>query len=1519
MFAQNRFDNHGIRDDALKSFVKALQTDRMVAITGAMATEALGYPNLDEFTIAYALIADALAAEIIAHRGSAKENKRITTYALLRDIRKRAYRLIKDVRLKEDKSGQSKNSTADRRVSMWTLHELFRAVDRGMRQTRAGLVIRTRYQGSALEEFEYRVGAIFLSRLRVRDTKGMPASIRPLIRSLGIKRFATLNYDLELERALMLRLDERKLVTDAEETDRKKLPGKVANLNSQAPSAVRRRALRGLHGPTKAELYAVKHTLILNPLRWPASDGSPDVLRSVASFTGPLKSGKPIIRQDGVRLSRTMGDGIHVESDVVNRERPDRLFEFAIGSAEISRHILHIHGRADCPETMVANIRQYDQLYRLDDLYRDPFDHGLRMLIGGNPILFIGLGMNEAEINEKLQYFVSNTPIRRPAPLFLLWNRHPKQNDDHAWRRYKEDRRLDFRVRLGVYVIFDDDFEPLDRAPLQEPLESLPTMMSRLPQLIERIDRRVDRHPDKWRSIERRLAQSSGKSEPCRMWGSDNLFKLRRDATEKRFILPPLEGSEEDEDFPPLIFASSDNGFGRGELSEYIAWSEQRGFRLGNSPIAPSTRVNRLLVNAGFSYDSDAMLSGIARFLAMRAVSEPTDVTFCREQHFAKGDLLKMAPHTLIIINGADRFFGSDGAPLSAEFDHFLRCVHAHGTHLQVLLLCTARMRVYSQALGYTIEPLALAGVLPPDRTPDEIPLKGVTLRSSYLGWVSRCYDQLARERPTVDPAEMRPSEASVAMMRRAELIDRDAQKRTFFEAYLMPPLLSALGVDCPATFEVLRTLSFIGTPVEGVVLLYAPKVRAILAEERPPIDGPTGSGRLPTEKYRTDAHDEAYIRQRLAMVLRDLRKLGLLIELDPHDPQAGSRSPVQSPQRDVASAEAHNGAQASSEGIDDNTLWCRYGMHRSLATFLRDRHGAPINDAKLATTFNMSMFMSEPSDSTTPETMFHDELGDLADTLAGAWHDIKEMQSASDLALSDLDPDLAQQKDKLLGEKWHELFTKIKADPGSHLADISIKDLYIAADDESRAIKNLPWHAHRDAAACLRGALSVVRGYYSTGALLRFDRSDRGASPDRDGALTEHARRLDRLISVFGDIAVSRSMLQRAAADILDKRRREDKQARRDPTATERASIAFAKAIGPEPFYGDDLVWLFNERATVALAQGNLFEAREALSAADRVNTKHVERHYHGHNWRRIALGRVAIRIERGSLKPAERLLDDIEVAVNVALWCKQSETGDGTRINRIRALAGTDNVMPLHGSQEFTREEIFIVAMTTGYRGLIAHLRGRYHEANGFYQVSVRMLRQLGEQRAYAHFQRHWATLEGFFGDKMRALREIDHAISAAQAARQMDILHRARVVRADLIRETEQDEAKRRNALQDIKEALRYAALADCYRVRIEASASLARHMRIGGDYDTALRYGVDAMTIAARYGHSLQKTSLRIELGRILEARGDPISGRALLDQAVEIGTGKGYHHALERVRRALNPAPSTNWTYIKTNE
>lgn len=1499
MPAQNRFDDRRMLDESLRAFVKALHTDRMVAITGAMSTERLGYPTWTEFVIAYALIARSLAKEILKARGDDEKKKRVSSSRLLDDIYQRAGKLVEDM----TRPANAAQMSADQRVSMWTLHELFRAIDREMRHSRAGLVIKNRYQVPVLEEFERRVGAIFLTRLRSREEESMSAAIRPLIRSLGIKRFATLNYDLELERALMLRRDEQLLIKHAE-LHQPNNGDETATGNADDESFGRFDATKTIE---RARAFSIKFRNIKSPPTWPASAEGVGQLASVKDFIGTFSSGKPIVRSDRGKISRTMGDGVHVESDIAHRERPDRLFEFAVGSTEISRHIFHLHGRADEPATLVANIRQYDRLYRLDDLYRDPFDHGLRILIGGNPVLFVGIGMNEPEINDYLQYFVSNTPVRRPAPIFVLWNRQKWQLCDSDWKRFKSARRLDFRVRLGVHLIFEDDFErnlpaagnsvcaasPTGVACPDAPVAALPRLIEALPHLVDRVDRRNERCPDRWRSVKRRLKQSVKKGEPSRLWGSIALGKHYDDFG---FELRPAHS--EKAKIPKLIFASSRNGFGRGGLAELILNAESLNRRIGNSCLGNCRKVDRLLVNAGFSYDSDAMLSGIARFLKRRSRHPQSDYLKCRERRFADGSLLKMKQQTLIIINGADRFFGSDGAPLSAEFDHFLRCVDTHSELLQVLLLCTSRMRRYSEMMGYQLEPLPTNGPNQDLTKEPDHDGSGASLNSRYLDWVRRKFEEKAKAFSSPhdgrESAERQISAAAAAMLRRAETVDRDVQKRAFFEAYLSPPLLRALGLNCPATFEVLRTLSFIGSPVEGAVLLYAPMVRAMLAEKSEP-ENEEDEGW--PESSRTDAHDAAEIRQRLGKLLSELCELGLLIRVTPHDPGT-----------------SENAESDGSSRLDktESALSERYGMHRSLASFVRDRHGAPINDAKLATTFNMSMFMSEPSDSITPEPTFHDELGDLVDTLAGAWHDISRFRGLDEEELARkicIDRNGKPANGDQLGT-W--IAGKFNSLGGRKRRNVGIEDLYIAQEDRDRAVKNLPWHAHRDAAACLRAAHAVVRGYYSTGALLRFDRNDRIAATDRDGALTEHAHRLDRLISVFGDIVTARTITRRVFAD----------QPSRHKPRKKLSSNALKAAMGPEPFYGDDLVWLLNERATVALAQGHLFEARDALSAAERINSKHVEYNYHGHNWRRIAISQVGIRIERGSLMPAERLLDEIEVAVNNAPWsarAKKDEHPSEPRVNKIRRLIDKEDFGPFIGNRDFTREEIFIVAMLTGYRGLIAHLRGRYHEASASYVTAISMLRRLGEQRAYAHFQRHLATLEGFFGDKTKALGEIEHAISAAQAARQMDILHRARVVRADLIRDTTQDQAKRRHALGEIKEALRYAALADCYRVRIEASASMARHMRIDGDYDTALRYAVDAIMIAARYGHSLQKTSLRIELGRILEARGDPISGRALLEMAVSIGTSKGYFHALERVRRVLKPSsPAVNWAHFRTS-
>ncbi|WP_339500851.1 SIR2 family protein, partial [Pseudomonas canadensis] len=143
-------------------------------------------------------------------------------------------------------------------------------------------------------------------------------------------------------------------------------------------------------------------------------------------------------------------------SDVFLRERTDRLIEFAVGSAEHEYHVMHLHGRADRHETMVVSYRDYDRLYRRSGTSKVPFEHALGLLYSGNPVLFVGIGMSESEINQSLQDVVGDHPYRRVMPTFLLWNADMTLSEE-ARKADKAIKRIDMLHRLGVLTLFDDD------------------------------------------------------------------------------------------------------------------------------------------------------------------------------------------------------------------------------------------------------------------------------------------------------------------------------------------------------------------------------------------------------------------------------------------------------------------------------------------------------------------------------------------------------------------------------------------------------------------------------------------------------------------------------------------------------------------------------------------------------------------------------------------------------------------------------------------------------------------------------------------------------------------------------------------------------------------------------------------------------------------------------------------------------------------------------------------------------
>jgi tetratricopeptide (TPR) repeat protein len=1459
----HHFNDRRLRDLSLRLFTRSLRNERMVALVGAMGTEALGYYSWD-----------GLAEEVSAAALKVVEQTTLwfakTGVPIDRQNQLMLERIESEARRLATKKARA--GITDTRVTFGILSEGFRQIRLPYLARELRLAL-TNFSDEdevfdAAVSFRRRIAQLFLTR---RTHKGAtPAAIKPLLESLGINRFATLNYDFELERALMLRWDERKNLTDGVEP---------------------------------------RDKLLVNR---PAEEA-----RTILSMIGSTGSGRRITQEEpSTCLSRVMGDGLTVKSDIVDRERPDRLLEFAIGSSEVNRHILHLHGRADEPDSMIFDIGDYDERYRRDDLFRNPFEHGMRVLFAGNPILFVGLGMTEPEINDKLQYFVSNTPYRRMAPAFLVWNTLSAKVDDPsdevAIAQWMADKRIDFLTRLGVYIIFDRDLVDRDKldelewrrprsgpydghafagedAPLrglvdnynrsakklknlgekrtqaqkqgdlreaekidakievveseqrQTQLKALAATLEALPRIVAYTEAFSNRQGEKtWRTaaLVDRLKAGRTPTQPVRMWGSPNL----REAADGGKALPRNQTDKAHPRFPAIMLGISGSGVGRGVFGEQIAQVKRipNGLMPGWN-FHDTQRGDRLLINAGFSYDSDSMLSAIAIFLQDRLSNgfDFENETFFREEAFVRGKLFKSK--ALIIINGIDRFFNFDGDPLSAEVDHLMRCIIRHDhekSQVQWLLLGTPRVARYFAALRIQAHNLdsAIRRARPPLSKPqlEVLPVGDQDLdeesednevgevedadsltssQSRFLSWIAHncCNVGVNGKTATL-------TDAGLAKLKHAKEIDTEAVRRAFFAGFLSPLLIRALDIDCPVAFEILRTMAFIGIPMEGEVLLRTPAVRAML-EER--------CGMQTADRVRQDKACRAHLEETIA----HLASIALIIEIRPEIPK------------------------------EDEALWVRYGLHRSVAAEMRERHGAPISDAKLSTTFNMSLFVAQPEDRYTPRRDFHEELGTLVDRLTGAWKDVGGTEFT--LITADM---LDQWKDGWL--------TRPHGTKGDRYVDF---------------VKL----AHRSSAACIRVALAVVRGYYSTANLLTFDRLAYGKHASGEGALTEHANRIDRILRTFGHISMARQNYR----ELVE---------RLDESDEEKAKLI--RNLGDEPWYPDDLVWLHNERAVCKLVQGHLYGARRSLTLAEATNRR-VEGETRGHNWRRIRMNMVALLIERGRLRRAQRVLDEIEWTIDEAPWARigseESPLNGERRTDQIRDRFGAaDKDLTDMLTVDFSREEIMMTGLTTAYRGLVAHMRGDYRNAEARYHSGIAILRRLGELRAYSIFQRHYAALLSVLGSRAERIREISLAVVAADAIQQSDVAHRARVLRASAVRnDPNRSDENRRAALEDLREALEQASISDSFRVRVEAGAALAREMRLNGDYETALRYASDALAIACRYGHSLQKIWLRVEIGQILIRRGDPKSGEAMLDCAERSAVRTGYKRTIERIHRA----------------
>lgn len=1355
-------EDHKLAQRARLEFYRALHSGRMIAFVGAMGTEAFGYGDWKALQERFADVAletlDNLASDAPA-------------VARVCDLAKSEIaafdRLIAD-------------SSLDEITGMSMIEEVL-----ALPELR-GVLPRTRPDGHGsaspwpLDSYVdvHEAMRVRLSQAYRRPPAKMHASAtledsdflaydtpHALWHKLGIRRFSTPSYDFEIERCAMLGDMDRIVEVDGSR--------KFADPFLQ---------LRNLRERRAAEANE--------------------------AFEWDLGSG---------RIRRMYADGWAVESDMVNRERIDRMIEFAVGTDDVDAHIMHLHGRACNPRSIIASRRDYDALYRRNDLNRAPFEFAKKMMMGGNPILFVGLGMSEHELNREMEEFISNAPYQRAAPTFLVWNAGSKLKDAKKRRAF----RLEKLARFGVLTIFDEDLGltasgPSDdvkrrwgtaRANRSAQLHDLAAVVSKLAPS-ERQSKRInpmlrETHiGTRWRSMAGRIASADG---PITLWrttkepmpcNEQDLQKLARRVS--RSAMLAIIGPQ---------------GCGKGTISANIAALA----RDDPKKLGITSKDHCLIVNGGFAFDTDTILEGVALFLQRRLDpqnklgwrSGQQNPKISRTSFFRQLDIAKRgagAARCLVVINGLERFCGVDGQALSAELDELLRMATPKGAtppKVRFLFFGSARIREYCNALGAQVEDFASyfssCTSFPRDPLPD--PHKTLSLPGAYLNDVWRIMvgkgirptDTLIRSVDRYDANGATHVSGDFADLR------RELFSMVFDETNLGLLIDAKDKTEIAIARLILRALAFIGSPVEDAVLCRMPGLKP-------------HAGRVET------------IRSRLC-------DASLVLEIDGYrgDVRASSVNSRYVPRwwRPAAGADAN--AKTGPKP--------RYALHRSLLTELRYRFGIPLNEAKLSTAFNMALYVAQPIDGDIPDREVHDELGDAIDALIGSYRSLDDgALTANDAAVgsarlhAEAIAEACGHSDPLIGKDGGQL----------------IYSLCSAGYVQS-----------------LRGALAIIRGYYSTTGLLTLDSGDRLASIERDGILLEHAERLDALIDAYGKITLARQKMN----DLV--------------------GAEFADQFGQaEPFYPDELVWMHNERGVVRLAMGDLYEARRSFDQAMLVNRKWVEADDPGHNWRRIRLNQLTVEMEMGEIGRVERYCDELE------------------RVT----LHHPDGTPKGHPSIEEQRA----MAIVGAHRAWVKHLQGDLAVANTGYEKALETFAVLGEDRARAFFGWLQASVRDGQPTADRMISRLTAAQQIAQSARQMDIVHRIQISLATALLlgnpRLAPDNDTRQRANRMLEEALSYGIVADVHRVRLEASMTIARARLQTADYEGALRYAMDAMMIATRYGMELRKIALRAIIAQVMVARGHPVTAERLARTCIKMATRKRFQTAIDHAEHVILDIP-----------
>lgn len=733
--------------------------------------------------------------------------------------------------------------------------------------------------------------------LTTSELNSLPSIESTLIHELGIRRIVTLNYDIELEWAAFFTRAERR------------------------SSARRQRKLVWNEAARNLRLH-----------------------------------------QSG-RLERLVPGFGKVVSEVMDGTNVSQLTSFALlGDSERCR-ILHLHGRCDYASSMMLSRRDYRDRYWAAGFSKLPFEYGLRTIMSGNPILFVGIGMSEFEVTKALEQMLSDNPNRRAVPMFIVWNSSSKRAEDDA-------TRLLFYRKFGIHVLYDTEIaEICDRqkeydaelkAALRKPkshiakkadFEKATKNAKRMALPLSYLadwcpDAFAERMDENDFRNGQRKYEGRAKGIPPRIniWrASDNSPTLPKQivphnstkVSDSARLFSDLRGLK------PVVALIGDPGSGRG------AWAETITETLAKQSAGRGIRP--VLVNAAFAYDTDsifAILSGaFDGVTAQKAKQSRFSSAMEMINRIRLPAFVPKAQETselCLVINGIERFVAQNGSALSTEMDVLIRMIpgleNAYRdqdqtvVRIRLFLLGSPRLGRYLNTIASghydTLEISRSPGthfsslVFPAGKTSVMSARKFVIESSSF-------FTHLATE-SGVPPAS-------------TDLTNPTSRRKKFFDGLDRWIDESGRFSQSAIVYDLLRTMSFVGQPIERSVLPHL--LNAVRNE-------PVFSDLV----------------KRTETTVTELIDCGLLLKIDPF------------PERQS-----------------------RVGLHKALAAELRQKSGVPLTETQLAASFNLGLFAAQPMDNILPDQRWHNELSKLVDFLIGQFYDEDSVDPLIEAAAQDL------------------------------------------------------------------------------------------------------------------------------------------------------------------------------------------------------------------------------------------------------------------------------------------------------------------------------------------------------------------------------------------------------------------------------------------------------------------------------------------------------------------------------------